>query len=154
MRPGVYVQEIPLPRLINGGSTAGSYGAFIGTAIQGPTDVQFITSWSSFQGIYGAFDTLKSTLSSAVYQFFLNGGSAAYVARVIAADAQVADLTVPSLENIDTPVLEFVAVSGGVWGNGLAVDILVNNPDAAPSTSPSAPKPSFDLVVRTTIRGT
>lgn len=141
MRPGVTVQEAALPRLVDGSAQSTSYGAFIGTSIQGATDVQLVTSWSNFQTLYGTFSSLsgKATLAMAAYQFFLNGGSAAYIRRVLSSDALTSNLTIPSSTQANVPVLGFSAAAAGVWGNTLSVDVLANS-----STTP----PSFDILVR------
>jgi phage tail sheath protein FI len=134
-RPGVYVSEAPLPRVVANPNTSEALGGFLGTALRGPTTPTFVTSWSDFVSKFGGFGSGK-TLPDALYQFFNNGGGNAYVSRVLASDAATAGKT-----TTDTR-LDFDARSPGVWGNGITVDIAVN---ATTST--------FTLSVRENIRG-
>lgn len=83
--PGVYVEEIPSTvRAIAGVST--SITAFIGAATRGPTNQPItVQSFSDYEKKFGGLSQ-ASTMSYAVYQFFLNGGSEAVIVRV--ADVQ------------------------------------------------------------------
>ena len=171
MRPGVYIQEAPLPRIINTANTSLTAGAFIGTALMGPTDPTLLTSWSQFVGLFGTFSSneSKTTLSSAVYQFFANGGGSCYVCRILPSDAVAANIEL--LTATGDPVLGVDAASAGYWGNGVAVDIVHPYVPSTPNTdsefsdeygtafdqgqatgSATAPL-TFDIVVRNTVRG-
>src|SRR2546425_12545042 len=79
--PGVYVEEIPSGvRTITGVST--SVTAFVGSAKQGPiSSAVHLLSYSDFARRFGGLAT-DSELSYAVSQFFLNGGSDAWVVRL------------------------------------------------------------------------
>jgi len=79
--PGVYVQEIPSGvRTITGVAT--SITAFIGYALQGPVnDPIRIKNFGDFERQFGGLWT-ASTMSFAVQQFFLNGGSDALIVRL------------------------------------------------------------------------
>lgn len=79
--PGVYVEEISSGvRTITGVAT--SIAAFIGRARKGPEDVAVdITSYADFERKFGGL-WLDSTLSYAVRDFFLNGGSHAVIVRL------------------------------------------------------------------------
>jgi len=74
--PGVYVEEIPSGvRTITGVGT--SVTAFIGKALRGPTTEPItITSFGDYERIFGGLHR-DFTLSYAVRDFFLNGGTQA-----------------------------------------------------------------------------
>ena len=79
--PGVYVEEIPSGvHTITGVAT--SITAFVGRALRGPTDqAMTINSFGDFERIFGGL-WLGSTMSFAVRDFYLNGGSQAVIVRV------------------------------------------------------------------------
>ena len=79
--PGVYVEEIPSGvRTITGVAT--SIAAFIGRARKGPVDTAVdITSYADFERKFGEL-WLASTMSFAVRDFFINGGSHAVIVRL------------------------------------------------------------------------
>jgi phage tail sheath protein FI len=92
LAPGVYVEEIPGPRTIQGVST--STAAFIGPSRFGPTSgrPELLTSYPDFVRIYGdAVDLefedngrLPNYLALGVKGFFDEGGSSLYVMRTFA----------------------------------------------------------------------
>jgi phage tail sheath protein FI len=89
--PGVYIDELPSPvRTIVGVPTAVT--AFVGAAARGRTDLEgptHITSWADFERVYGGLDA-GSSMSYAVYQYYLNGGSEAEIVRVLPSGPAVA----------------------------------------------------------------
>ena len=111
--PGVYVIELPSPvKPIIGVST--STTAFIGRAIQGPTDGhRLIHSFSDYIRTYGGLDE-ESYMSYAVYQYFLNGGNDAIIIRVVN-NAKKATFTIGSL------TLE--AANEGKWAKDLELTV-------------------------------
>lgn len=121
-RPGVYVSEAPLPRVVANPNVSASYGAFLGTALRGPAEPTLVTSWADFLSQFGGFGTDVS-LPDAIYQFFNNGGGAAYVARVIASDAVAATGTA----NDGADRLTFAAITPGAWGNNLSVEVALES---------------------------
>ena len=123
MRPGVYVEESPLPRVIEPPTFGFSAGAFIGTALMGPTEPILLTSWSQFVSTFGNFssDDDRTSLAPAVYQFFANGGGQCYVCRVLAGDAEAARTTL--VGETGNTSLNVKAASAGFWGNGLSVTV-------------------------------
>src|ERR1043166_7150537 len=92
--PGVYVEEIPSGvHTIPGVAT--SITAFIGQADRGPIDEAFvISSFGDFERNFGGL-SLTSTMSFAVRDFYLNGGSKAVIVRVTNG-AATARATMPS----------------------------------------------------------
>ncbi len=85
--PGVYVQEVPSDvKTIVPVDTATT--AFIGRALRGPVNQPIvINNFGDFQRIFGELWN-KSTMSFAVRDFFLHGGSKAVVVRLFAPSAE------------------------------------------------------------------
>ncbi len=137
--PGVYIQEIPSGvRTITGVAT--SITAFVGYTAQGPVNQAVrIQSFGDYTASFGGLQQ-DSEVSYAVQQFFLNGGTDAYVVRVAkgAVQAQVSLQDLPSPPGQAGPapqpttVLTVSAFDPGVWGNlvRLDVDYLTSNPDS------------------------
>lgn len=123
--PGVYVEEIPSGvHTITGVAT--SITAFIGQADRGPVDEAFvINSFGDFERNFGGL-SLHSTMSFAVRDFYLNGGSKAVIVRVTNGSA-TARATLPSAvvspasPNPPGENLLLDASSPGSWGNNLTV---------------------------------
>jgi phage tail sheath protein FI len=120
--PGVYIEEIPSGvRTITGVAT--SIAAFAGWAPRGPTDrAQLILSWQDFERNFGT-DT-RSNLAYSVYHFFANGGSQAYVIRLLAANAKIAGVTIDGKLNV-------TAKNAGDWANTYAISTRVSSFDAS-----------------------
>lgn len=116
--PGVYIEEIPSGvRTIAGVAT--SVAAFIDYFKRGPTDkaVQ-IFSFADFERVFGGLDS-RSEASYAIQQFFLNGGTQAWVVRVAASDAGAADVEIDNTIPAAAAALTITAISKGAWGNAL-----------------------------------
>lgn len=121
--PGVYVEEVSSgvrPIAAAGTSTA----AFIGMTEKGPDDdVKLITNWTQFQKYYGTF-LPGSFMAESVFQFFNNGGSQCYIARVSQPGATAASVTMQNrAETPETNGIKFSASSKGTWGNYLYLQI-------------------------------
>ncbi|MDJ0662604.1 MAG: phage tail sheath C-terminal domain-containing protein [Crocosphaera sp.] len=116
--PGVYIEEIPSGvRTITGVAT--SITAFLGFAVRGPSnDPVRIQNFGDFERLFGGL-SLKSTMSFAVQQYFLNGGTDAIIVRLEPPNATSATINLPSS---GTPVV-LKASSAGTWGNGLEVSV-------------------------------
>lgn len=81
LHPGLYLQEVKGEAPIEGVST--SVGAFVGTAIKGEIGkANLVTSWNDFVSKYGSYD-VNSYLAYAVRGFFDNGGTKAFISRVV-----------------------------------------------------------------------
>ncbi|GAB6907940.1 putative Phage tail sheath protein [Desulfosarcina cetonica] len=126
LHPGVYVEEIPSGvKPIEGVGT--STAAFVGYATKGPmAQPTLIYKWDTYDEQFGGLrDTGKSAqgdpMGFAVYNFFLNGGTAAYIVRVTQDDS--ADTAEGFLLNPDdnSQIIRFVAANPGAWGNALAL---------------------------------
>lgn len=120
--PGVYVQEIPSGvRTISGVAT--SIAAFVGWAAKGPTDsARLVLSWADFERAYGGLD-VRSLLGYGVYHFFNNGGQQAYIIRLAAGDAAVAETTLDAK-------LKITARNAGDWAEvyGITIKRRADNP--------------------------
>lgn len=133
--PGVYVQEIPSGvRTITGVSTSDT--AFVDFFSRGPIDRAVrITSFADFERRFGGLDP-RSEASYAIQQYYLNGGSVAWVVRVASPAALATTRTFAAADATDT--LTINAASPGVWGDALQIGIDHNTGDST----------SFNLVVR------
>jgi phage tail sheath protein FI len=136
--PGVYVEEIPSGvRPITGVAT--SVAAFVDYFKQGPLNKAIhIFSMADFERRFGGLDLL-SEASYAVQQFFLNGGTEAYVVRVASSDAtnQLAKASAAINSTIGgSTALTVETISEGGWGNSVRVRV-----DPAPAAK------EFNLVV-------
>ena len=82
LHPGVYVQQQPTGATpIEGAST--STTAFVGATALGPAGTPtFITSWFQFKDSFGG-PCEGCALPLAVFQYFQNGGTRAYIVRVV-----------------------------------------------------------------------
>src|SRR4051812_22138204 len=112
LSPGVYVEEISSgPKPIEGVST--SVAGFVGPTERGPEDIQYITSWLSYQRWFGGHIGVdKSFLTYAVQGFFDNGGQRCFVGRVLnGAGAARA--------SADHDKLRISAIGRGKSGNGI-----------------------------------
>ena len=113
--PGVYIEEIPSGvHTITGVAT--SIAAFVGWAPQGPVgSAGLVLSWPDFTRLYGGLDT-RSYLGYAVYQFFANGGSQAYIIRMVGTGNAPASVTLGG-------ILTLTANSPGQWGTNYGIVI-------------------------------
>lgn len=104
LAPGVYVEELPGQRTIEGVPT--STAAFVGVTERGPVEGPpvLVTSFGDFQRQFGGYVELRPAggqdgehghLPLAVKQFFDNGGKRAFIARVFAPRPQPAAVALP-----------------------------------------------------------
>ena len=126
LHPGVYVEEIPSgSKPIEGVGT--STAAFIGYATKGPVaDPALIFKWDTYDQDYGGICNTAAAVNGdpmgyAVYNFFLNGGTAAYIVRIVQENS--ADSAEGFLVHPDdaTQIIKFSAVNPGEWGNDLCM---------------------------------
>jgi len=125
--PGVYIEEVPSEvRTITGVAT--SITAFVGRAPRGPVDEAVrISSFADYEREFGGL-WVKSSMSYAVQQFFLNGGSVAIIVRVTNS-ASAAEFGAISADRPDID-LSLLAVEPGVWGSSLRAEIDLDTSDA------------------------
>lgn len=123
-RPGVYVQETLNPIQSTVGPNSDSVGAFIGGNDRGPVTPTLVTSWSDYVNKFGSWNTdASNNLPLAVYMFFSNGGSRAYVSRVLGTGAVVATRLFTDRAGTPLSTLRLSAKNQGVWGNSINVSI-------------------------------
>ncbi|MBE9180876.1 phage tail sheath family protein [Oculatella sp. LEGE 06141] len=135
--PGVYIEEIPSGvRTITGVAT--SITAFVGRARRGlANEPVTINSYAEFERLFGGL-WVDSTMSYAVRDFYLNGGSQALIVRVH--------------NNAASAVFDFEgglgleAASGGTWGNKLSAVVDHQTRDAD-STDPPPDPNLFNLTI-------
>lgn len=122
LSPGVYVEEFEsgtVPMEGVGTSTAG----FIGVTERGNIEglPELVTSFADFKRKFGGYLSESEFgeyrfLPYAVEHFFVNGGSRAFIARVMPSNSKCAQAFVPSKEEA---VLKFEAKNPGNWGNDI-----------------------------------
>jgi len=136
--PGVYIEEIPSAvRTIVGVAT--SITAFVGAAERGPVDdPTTINNFGDYERTFGGL-SLLSTMSFAVRDFYLNGGSQAIIVRVAnGGSAAHIDLTGSS------GTLTLDARNIGTWGNQL---VALVDYDTKDKFSPNPDQNLFNLTV-------
>ena len=112
--PGVYVEEVPSSqKVLTAAPTA--IAAFVGFTEKAPTDdlmdpnglaPRLVTSWSQYESLFGSFAP-GCVLPMAVYGYFANGGSIAYICRVPNSDPSglPAQLALPAADRaLGTPL--------------------------------------------------
>lgn len=88
----------------------------VGTAVRGPVDRAVgVNSISDFEAYYGGYAADRS-LHQHLQTFFEEGGSRAYVSRVVGASAAAGTVTLGNLL--------FTAANPGSWSNTLAVTVV------------------------------
>ena len=131
--PGVYIEEIPSGvHPITGVAT--SIAAFIDFFPKGPLDTGIqVLSQAGFERTFGGLNA-NSEASYAIQQFFLNGGTKAYVVRVGDGSAirSAAVVLLKSPAPIAAPIATVTTgtmVNGvsvhnpGAWGNNIRLDV-------------------------------
>jgi phage tail sheath protein FI len=117
--PGVYIEEISSGQhTISGVAT--SIAAFVGWTNRGPVgSPTMVESWPQYEALFGGFIP-GNYLGYAVSQFFANGGSQAYIVRLVATaasgaavDAETASSTIGGLA--------LLANNPGAWANHIFV---------------------------------
>lgn len=126
-RPGVYVEESLLqtdPEVFSSITIA----AFIGVASRGPAVIgggypTLISSWTQYVRLFGGFTGADQSLAHAVYQFYNNGGSLAYIVRAVGTGAVSATRSLMDRAGTPVALLKVDAANPGGWGNLLYVNV-------------------------------
>jgi uncharacterized protein len=121
--PGVYIEELPSgTRTIVG--VASSIAAFVGYTARGLDHRAIrVQSFADFGRFFGGLDA-ESELGYAVQQFFLNGGTDAFVVRVPKHDAVAARVDLKDgVDGSPNVVLTAKALSKGAWANWVRMDV-------------------------------
>ena len=139
--PGVYIDEqVSGSHTITPVST--SVTAFVGMTRRGRLDVPTrVTNLAAFQNLYGA-DASMGELVPQVGQFFLNGGSTAWITRI--ADASAAAAAVTLNNEAGDPVLTLTGRDAGADGNLIRAEVDYNTP---------SPESNFNLTLYRRIVG-
>jgi phage tail sheath protein FI len=137
--PGVYIQELPSSsHTITPAPT--SIAAFVGFThpLQTPTPppgqqppANVLSSFADYQSLYGGFFScpgLPDFVGQAVFQFFQNGGSQAYVVGLTNPAFPIASATLPTTP----PVTLYAKVpvgdpTTGSTGDGMPLQITISN---------------------------
>ena len=121
LSPGVYVEEYDSGATPMQGVSTSTAG-FVGLAERGPVigQPQLVTSFADYKRMYGGYLSEAAYggnrfLPYAVEQFFLNGGSRAYIMRAVPGDAKAASIT--------SGVLKITAANPGAWAEDMRVSI-------------------------------
>ena len=127
--PGVYIEELQSAQhTITGVAT--SIAVFIGWAPQGPVqEATLVQSWSDYQALFGGISNSASYLSYAVNQFFGNGGTQAYIVRLVA-DTNTGATQVAKTATKAVSTLTLWASNPGLWGNNLSISVTPSKSDA------------------------
>jgi phage tail sheath protein FI len=126
--PGVYIEEVPSGvRTIVGVAT--SIAAFVDRFRRGPIEEAVrITSYADFERDFGGLDA-TSEASYAIQQFFLNGGTEAYVVRVGTAPINEASVLlmqgdVAEMRGFTGRRIRGASVEDpGIWGDFLRLEV-------------------------------
>ena len=149
--PGVYIEEVPSGvRTITGVAT--SITAFVGRTLRGTVDSDEkspvrIFSFADYERTFGGLSA-DSTMSFAVYHYFLNGGSDALIVRVH--NGAVAGTA--SVDLVGGGTATFTAADAGAWASRLRLRIDTHIDPAIAALNP--PDTLFNLRVKDLATGT
>ena len=133
--PGVYVTEKPSGSVAIS-AVATSIALFIGRTQRGPVGVPtLILNRSGYEKQFGT-DTAISEMTDQVRQFLLNGGSQAYVMRIV--DGTAATASADTYNELGELVATFSATGPGSFGESVRFTVDYNT---------SRPESTFNLTV-------
>lgn len=122
-RPGVYIQEVAVPQIIQLADNGSAIGAFVGVAARGSTTTPvLLNSWTDYVKTYGGLDDAYP-MSWGAYNFFANGGRQLYVQRLVGSGAVKATLTLQDSAATPVNTLRVDAIDPGAWGNSIGVSV-------------------------------
>ncbi len=132
LHPGVYIEEIPSgSKPIEGVAT--SNAVFAGYTTQGPIgEARLIHKWDDYVDSYGGIRSETDAMGLAINTFYLNGGQAAYIARLASGALAAKNAAASILGRLGgtaaaVNVLKVTASSEGLWGNGLRVRVITGS---------------------------
>lgn len=136
LAPGVYVEEVPSGnKPIEGVST--STAGFVGVTERGPVnEPTLVTSYGAFTQVFGGyldhriFTSDRDVLPYAVEGFFMNGGTRAYITRVIGTNAVSAEVDLfgfPTGGGAKTTTTAAAALGATTLALASAADIAQND---------------------------
>ena len=130
LHPGVYIEEVPSgAKPIEGVST--SVAAFVGAARRGPAgEANLIQKLDDYTAEYGEIESTDDAMGFAVQAFYLNGGGAAYICRLVGEGSEQAEESFTGEDTGATDILTVRANSVGRWGNEVYVRIVKPDPAA------------------------
>ena len=140
-RPGIFViEKEALPRVVGVGVGA---AGFVGVAERGPVDEAIlVTSFNGYNTRFGGFFG-GSALPHAVRAFFNEGGTIAFIARVVQAETK-ASLTTGVV--VSNNAIDWAARVEGPAGNDISVELLdPGSPYSALSVTVTSKKISVSL---------
>ena len=145
--PGVYIEEISSGvRTITGVAT--SITAFIGRAKRGPVNqATTINSYGDYERIFGGL-ALYSSMSYAVRDFFLNGGSKAVIVRLYHSENGKASKTKLIVDS-----LKLIAANEGAWGMQLRASINTDVSEDVATRMGLMKEDLFNLIIKDTNSG-
>lgn len=146
LRPGVYVQETLNPVQPVLGADTNTVAAFLGANDRGPITPTLVTSWGQYTTLFGTWNNSSITGNSnslplALYMYFANGGSAAYVTRVFNGTISSSTATRAFSDGTSgTPqaTLKVSALNPGTWGNNVNVSITASTAGSSTATVTAA----------------
>jgi len=113
-RPGVYVQEVPLPQAVQLANVSQSVGAMAGWLSKGSIAAPvLVSSWSEFVKNFGNLNDSYPT-TWAAYNFFANGGRQLYVQRLAGTGATAG--TIAFNDNSGTTITSTVTAASATGG--------------------------------------
>lgn len=122
-RPGVFINEVPLPQAVESANNGTARGAFVGTFAKGPSSAPvLLNSWYEFTKTFGGLDD-SFPATWALYTFFANGGRQVYVKRVVGSGAASSTATINDRAAQPISTLQFTAANPGTWGDSLKVEV-------------------------------
>lgn len=133
-RPGVYITEQLSTSIQGSGASTAPMACFIGTSWKGTEEPTRVRSWSDYVRKFGGFPSstqgASTQLPYSVHQFFANGGSECFVARVTDGSGVRAAATImDSADEDPTGTLVVTAKSIGTWANDIYVRIVERDAD-------------------------
>lgn len=130
--PGVIVQTAVRVGPNASSAVETSQAFFVGKAARGPaTEAKLVTSLAEFQAIYGGYASY-SYLHPTVQSFFEEGGTRAWISRVVGANATTGTRTLTAAGVGGANLITITANGPGAWSSGITVETV--NPGTAAGT--------------------